>query len=46
VADSWLTDGQDAYHVRVYAPHEEWVDSAIHELVYNGLSFKSRDMGE
>jgi hypothetical protein len=46
VADSWFTDGQDAYHVRLYAPYEEWVEGAIRHLVYNDMTFKSGDVGE
>jgi hypothetical protein len=37
VADAWLTDGRDAYHVRMYAPDEAWLDGAIRELVYDAL---------
>ena len=41
VADAWLSDGQDAYHVRMYAPDEAWLDGAIRELIYYRLTLQS-----
>jgi hypothetical protein len=46
VSDAWFTHGRKAYHVRVYAPHGEWVDIAIRRLVYYGLTFKNGEAGE
>jgi hypothetical protein len=41
VADAWLTDGRDAYHVRMYTPDEAWLDGAIRELVYDAPSSRA-----
>jgi hypothetical protein len=43
VADAWLTDGQEAYHVRVYAPRELWVDGVIREVVW---ALRSGELGK
>ena len=41
MADAWLTDGQDAHHVRMYAPDEAWLDGAIREFIYYRLVLRS-----
>ena len=41
VADAWLSDGQDAYHVRMYGPDEAWVDGVIRGMVYYDLTLRS-----
>jgi hypothetical protein len=45
VSDAWFTDGEDAYHVRLYAPHEECVDATIRHLIYNEMTFKNGETG-